>query len=221
MKRSYNETAILLIEKVFNPNTADRAYRRTRPTGVVERAQTMFKAYSDYDVEAMISIDSTDDDEVFVVYGKPANSNEYMVTCPNFFNGKTYKFILVDNIFPDPYFPDPTIMTKLINIIDELVGSETNSMLTFALAGLVSFNMDKLYLEDVVEYAEKNNISDDVIVALKKFIKWLSMFASDKYIKSNIEDFYMALLTESDFRKAVNTVKNQPYFICNFDSEAK
>lgn len=215
MKRTYNETVILLIERVFNPNTADRAYRRTHPTGVVERAQMMFEACSDYEVETMISIDSTDDDEVFVVYGKPTNSNEYMVTCPNFFNGKTYKFILVDNIFPEPYFPDPTILAKLANIIDELVGSETNSLITFALAGLVSFNMDKLYLEDVVEYAEKNNISDDVIIALKKFIKWLNMFASDRYIKSNIENFYMALLTESDFRKSVIAVKNQPYFIPN------
>ena len=215
MKRSYNETVMLLIEKVFNPNTADRAYRRTHPTGVVERAQTMFKAYSDYEVEAMASIDSTDDDEVFVVYGKPANSNEYMVTCPNFFNGKTYKFILVDNIFPEPYFPDPVIMIKLVSIIEELVGSETNSMLSFALAGLVSFNLDKLYLEDMVEYAEKNNASDDDILALKKFIEWLSMFVSHRYTKSNIENFYIALLTERDFRKAVIAVKNQPYFIPN------
>lgn len=211
VKRSYNETAMLLIEKVFNLNTAARAYRRTHPTGVVERAQMMFKAYSDYNAEAMISIDSTDDDEVFAVYGKPDNSNEYMITCPNFFNGKSYKFILVDNIFPEPYFPDPSVMIKLTNIIDELVGSETNSMLTFALAGLVSFNLDKLYLEDMVEYAEKNNASDDEILALKKFIEWLSMFVSHRYSKSKIENFYITLLTESDFRKTVIAVKNQPY----------
>ena len=120
--------------------------------------------------------------ELWVVYGEVGSEPVTMI--PNYISGKTYIFVMVDNIGTDPSLIDERPLYNILKIINALLWGDNPPLDMWLneeklmLAAICISGFDGHYLDGLKEYlAEGDDIGENQIDNFEKFIDKAEMYS--------------------------------------------